>query len=1141
MEFRVLGPVGVTAEDGTPLAIGPHQQRAVLALCVLAAPRPVSPAWLIDALWEGGPPPGAVNTLQAYISKLRRAFEPGRPRRVPPRVLVSRAGGYALDVPAARIDLGRAREQAAEGRRALGGGDHEDAARRFRSALGEWRGEPLADFGADGWAADEIARLAEFRLALEEDAAEAELALGRGAALSGGLTRLVAAHPFRERLRALGAHALYQAGRQADALAVLAEGRRLLVEEMGLDPDPRSREMERRILAQDPSLTPRTPATTPRAPAATPRAPAATAPRTTATTSRVPATTLTEPQTRLVGRDAEIGALEEAVTGDGHRVVLLAGEPGIGKTSLAERAAGTARARGHRVAWGRCWDGVGAPPFWPWTQAVRDLADGDGTGEGDDGTGRLSSPPAGTAHSQSAGSALPAGTGQFQRYEAFARLIDGHGRALVVLDDLQWADASSLRLLEFLASTRLCPGLTVVATYRDTDVRPGGPLAQALGALTRLPNVRRLALRGLGEAEVRAYLAGAGADPDRAAEMGRLTAGNPFFLGEVLRLGRAPQELADVVRGRLAGLPPDTEEVLTVAALVGREVEADVLVAVSEVPEERVLDILDAAVRARLLAEGDGPACRFVHDIVRDTLRDGLPPLRRRRLHGRIAEVLERRSPTRLTEIAHHYRESVVNDRTAGKAVGHTRRAAAQAMAQFAPEDAAELLELALAVAGGRPVPDDALRCDLLLDLAEAQVAAGMSIEAHASLEAAAGIAERLDDGSRLARAVLGFSDPIHLAMYEEMTGIDRLAERVGRVLGSGLAGDSPWRARLLAAAATTGFATRPVERSAELAWEAVGLARRTGDDRALANALVALVIVLRHGRDHDARRAAAEEIVEIGRRTGDLAVEWLGRESAYVERVARDGIAGAAEPLAWLRETAGRLRLPSMVSLAAWQAAIHAYLDGRPDDALAAAEESAAAHPQGALGRDDARLRGGVFRFLALRGRGEPAAALAVADEMLALRPGQWPWLLLRCLALADLGRTGEAREVFAGLARDGFAVLGPGLAHRFTADAAAELCLALGEADAGRDLYGRLAPDAGRLVGWSVADLCLARLALLAGDRERAGAHLRAAGEFVAAAGLRGYGPALRVLRDRLAVPTPGAEAGLTSGAEAGDRAAG
>ncbi|WP_433253076.1 BTAD domain-containing putative transcriptional regulator [Streptosporangium sp. CA-135522] len=1060
MDFRVLGPVGVVADDGTSLDIGPYQQRAVLTLCVLAAPRPVGPSRLIDALWEDQPPPGAVNTVQAYVSKLRRVFEPGRQRHMPPTILVSRPGGYALDIPGDALDLARAREHAAEGRRMGAAGDHEAAGRRLRLALGEWRGEPLADFAGAPWASEEIAHLTELRLTLEEDVAEADLALGLGSALTGGLAQSIAAHPFRERLRVLGAHALYQAGRQADALAVLAEGRRLLVEDLGLDPDPRSREMERRILAQDPALTPRVRAAAGRS-------------------------------SELVGRQAEARALDEAVAAQDHRVVLLAGEPGIGKTSLAEWAAETAPSRGRRVVWGRCWDGTGAPPFWPWTQAAQELAGEDGE------PARLTA------------------TGQFQLYEAFARLLNEHGRILVVLDDLQWADASSLRLLEFLTSTRLCPGLTVVATYRDTDVRPGGALEQILGTLVRLPHVRRLLLRGLGEEGIREYLGRAGADPDRAAEMGRLTAGNPFFLGEVLQLGETPQALSDVVRGRMAGLPPDTEEVLTAAALLGRDASTDILLRVVELPEERVFDILDAAVRARLLAEGDGLTCRFVHDIVRDVLREALPPLRRRRLHARIAEVVEERSGTRLTEIAHHYREGLVTARMAGKAIGYTRRAAAQAMAQFAHEDAVENLEQAIAMIDRLPRSDDALRCDLLLDLAEAQAAAGMSIAAHTSLEAAAEIAEGLGDDNRLARAVLGFSDPIHLAMYEEMTGIDRLAERVGRVLASDLAEESPWRARLLAAAAMTGSTVRPIERSLDIAQEAVGLARRTGDDRALANALIVLEILLRHGHDHGRRRAAIDEIMEIGRRTGDLAVEWIGREADYVELTAQGRAGRAAELLSWLGETAQRLRSPSMVSLAAWQRAIHAYLGGRFDDALTAAKESGAAHPEGALGRGDAHLRQGVFRFLAHRARGEAGAALAVADEMLARRPGQRPWQILRCLALTDLDGADEARAVFAELARDGFAPVGPDLGYRFVPDAVSELCGALGDVAAGRLLYGRLAPNAGRLLGWSVTDLCLGRLALLEGDRERAEAHLRAAGDFVRGAGVSVYEPALRALR--------------------------
>ncbi|MFI6452868.1 BTAD domain-containing putative transcriptional regulator [Streptosporangium amethystogenes] len=1109
MEFRVLGPVEVIADSGAILDIGPYQQRLVLAICVLAAPRPVGPNRMIDALWEDAPPPGALNTVQAYVSKLRRVFEPGRPREVPPKVLASRPGGYVLDVPAAAIDLGRVRRQVAEGRSLDAAGDHEGVVRELRLALGEWSGEPLDGLAESSWAAEERAHLTELRLTIEEDLAEAELALGRGAAVTSRLAKLVGAHPFRERLRALAAHALYQAGRQADALGLLAEGRRSLMEDLGLDPDPRSREMERRILGQDPALRPRN------------TADVADAGKTAVVAEATAAERAAEPVgpengTGLVGRQAEAGVLERAVAGDGHRVVLLAGEPGIGKTSLAEYAAGVARARGRRVVWGRCWDGTGAPPFWPWTQAVQDLVGRVGELAQLAGAGAGARTGAGTGQTGQEGQA-----GQFALYEAFARLLNEHGRVLVVLDDLQWADTSSLRLLEFLASTRLCPELTVVATYRDTDVRPGESLERTLGVLLRLPHVRRLLLRGLAEEEIREYLGRAGADPGRAGEMGRLTAGNPFFLGEVLQLGETPEALSDVVRGRMAHLPPDTEEVLTVAALLGREAATDILTRVAELPEGRVLDIVDAAVGARLLVEGEGPSCRFVHDIVRDVLREALPPLRRRRLHARIAEVLEERSGTRLTEIAHHYREGLLTPAMAGRAIGYTRRAAAQATAQFAHEDAVEGLERAIAMIDRLPGADDGLRCDLLLDLAEAQAASGMSGAAHASLEAAAQAAEGLGDDNRLARAVLGFSNPIYLAMYEEMTGIDRLAERIDRVLVSDLAEDSPWRAQLLAAAALTGSTGRPVEQSVAMAEEAVRLARRTGEDRTLSRTLIALEILLRSGHDHDHRRAVVAEIVDIGRRTGDLATEWIGRENEYVELNAQGAAGPAAELLAWLRESAERLRLPSMVSLAAWQSAVHAYLAGRFTDALAAADASGAAHPEGALGRDDALLRRETFRFLSLRAEGAAGEALALSDEMLAHRPGQIPWRILRCLALIDLGRTDAAREAFAELAHDGFAALGPELAYRFVPDAVSEICAALGDGVAGKILYRRLAPHAGRLLGWSLTDLCLARLALLGGDEERAGAHLRAAAAFAAGAGPRVYEPAIRALGERSRSP--------------------
>ncbi|MEN3536091.1 BTAD domain-containing putative transcriptional regulator [Microbispora sp. ZYX-F-249] len=1086
MEFRVLGPVVVLGDGGTPLDIGPSQQRAVLALCVLAAPRPVSTARIVDALWEQEPPPGAVNTVQAYVSKLRRVLEPGRVRRAKPSVLVSRPGGYAVELPPESFDLGRAQAAVAAGRRLLEAGDHAGAAGRLRLALAEWRGEPLAGFEEEPWARDEIAHLAELRLAIVEDVAQAELALGLGRALVPELTRLVTAHPLRERLRRLGAHALYQAGRQADALALLSEGRRLLVGELGLDPDPGSRELEQRILAQDPALTP--PPAAPHAPApaavVSPAAPAAEA-----DPDSGPREEPGRPEGALIGRAAESAALRRAVAADGTRVVLVAGEPGIGKTSLAEDAAAHAPV----AVFGRCWDGTGAPPFWPWAQAVRHL------------TGR---------HGELA--EMLGATGEFALYDAFARLVAEHaaahgrvkGRVLVVLDDLQWADASSLRLLEFLATTRACPDLTVIATYRDTEV--GGPLARTLATLVRLPHVERITLDGLGEEAIAEYLRRAGADATRAAEVARRTGGNPFFLGELVHLdgGEAPGAVADVLRGRMAAMPPGASGVLSAAALLGRDAPLDVLLDVvrdvMDVPRDEVLDVLDAAVRARLLTEHD-LVYRFAHDIVRDVLRDGLAPLRRRRLHAGIAAVLERRG-THLAELAHHYREGLVISGMAAKAIEYARQAAAHAMAQFAYEDAAEHLRHAVALTAQLPVTDRELRCDLLLELAEAQSAAGMSTQVHATLEEAAEIADALGDDDRLARAALGFSDPLSWAMYEEWAAGGALTGRIERAL-RGQGEGSPWRSQLLAAFAITGSFTRPVEESVALAAEAVREARGRGDDGPLLRALSAYEILSRGVAGQAGRQAAIDEMTEVARRTGDLVAEWLAREAEHVELVKQGELERAARLLTWLSDTARRIRQPALLSLTAWLSAIHAHLRGDTGRALAEAEESARLHPEGAMGRDHAESRAAVFRCLAARARGDAAAALALAEEAPARRPGEPGWRVLRCAVLLDLGRRDEALEVFAGLAADGFARMRGDLAYRFIPDLLSEACLALRDTAAAPVLHDLLLPHRGRLLGWSVTDLCLARLALVRDDGDTARRHLRDALALVRRSGVTLY----------------------------------
>ncbi|KAB8183710.1 AAA family ATPase [Microbispora catharanthi] len=791
----------------------------------------------------------------------------------------------------------------------------------------------------------------------------------------------------------------------------------------------------------------------------------------------------------LIGRAAESRVLRRAVTADGPLIVLVAGEPGIGKTSLAEDAAAHAPV----AVFGRCWDGTGAPPFWPWAQAVRRL------------TGR---------HGELA--EMLGATGEFALYEAFARLVAehaaAHGRVLVVLDDLQWADASSLRLLEFLATTRACQELTVIATYRDTEV--SGPLARTLATLVRLPHVERVTLGGLGEDAIAEYLRRAGADATRAAEVARRTGGNPFFLGELVHLdgGEVPGAVADVLRGRMAAMPPGAPGVLSAAALLGRDAPLDVLLDVvhdvMDVPRDEVLDVLDAAVRARLLTEHD-LVYRFAHDIVRDVLRDGLAPLRRRRLHAGIAAVLERRG-THLAELAHHYREGLVISGMAAKAIEYARQAAAHAMAQFAYEDAVEHLRHAVALTGQLPVAASSeslvLRCDLLLGLAEAQSAAGMSTQVHASLEEAAEIADALGDDDRLARAALGFSDPLSWAMYEEWAAGGALTGRIERALRSQGEG-SPWRSQLLAAFAVTGCFTRPVEESCALAAEAVREARLRGDDGSLLRALSAYEILSRGVAGHAERQAAIDEMTEVARRTGDLVAEWLALEAEHVELVKQGELERADRLLTWLSDTARRIRQPALLSLAAWLSAIHAYLRGDPGRALAEAEESVRLHPEGALGRDHAESRARVFRCLAARMRGDATAALALAEEALARRPGQPGWRVLRCAALLDLGRRDEAAEVLAELAHGGFAGMRGDIAYRFIPDLLSEVCLALGDRAAAAALHDLLLPHQGRLLGWSVTDLCLARLALARDDRDAAGPRLRAALALVRRSGVALY----------------------------------
>jgi len=734
VQFRLLGPL--EAQDGERrVELGRPKQRVLLAVLLVHANQVVSVDRLVEELWGEEPPPQAAASLQTYVSNLRRALEPGRAARAASRVLVSQPPGYRLVVGAGDLDAARFAALAEEGHQLLGAHRAAAAARVLREGLALWRGPALAEVADEAFAQAERTRLEELRVAALEDRVAADLDLGGHAAAVAELEELAGRYPFRERLAGLLMLALYRSGRQAEALQAFRSARRALAEELGIDPGRWLRQLETGILRQDPGLdwTP---------PPAEPGPP----PGETGATSPVPtASVMQRPQAaadELVGRDDQLAALDGVLAGargGRGRVVLVAGDPGIGKTRLAEEAARRAAAAGMQVAWGRCHEGDGAPALWPWAQVVRQLA-------AELGPGQLSAmlgPSAARLSPLLAEAAPPPGpllvadlgAARFQLNQAAAGLLRGLAEArplLVVIDDLHWADVPSLSLLAFLAAELKDARLIVMGTYRDVEVVAGRPLAGTLGALAREPVVERIALGGLDRADVAALIGrtigGRPAEPLVQAVADRC-GGNPFFITELLRLLQSERGLAgpdaaaaarrdipvgvrDVLRARLARLPAQTGTFLMVAAVAGRGFDLDLVEAVTGLEDEPALDAAEAAVLAGLLLEDDRAAgrYRFAHALVRETIYEDISRTRRARLHARIVDALlaaQGAEPEPAAEMAYHCWQAapVIG---AARALPHLLRAGEQAAAQLGYEAADAQFERALELAGQLPASPQA-------------------------------------------------------------------------------------------------------------------------------------------------------------------------------------------------------------------------------------------------------------------------------------------------------------------------------------------------------------------------------------------------------------------------------------------------
>jgi DNA-binding SARP family transcriptional activator len=715
--FNILGPLEIL-DRGRPVDLGRHLQRAVVAILLLSPNRVVPVDRLVSDLWGDEAPKHPVEAIHVYISRLRRALEPNHQPRTPGEVLVRSPPGYLLRVPPGQLDADRFDSLVSRGRQLLADGDAEQASHVLADGLGLWRGPVLAEFIDSGFARPTAKRLEELHRVAVEQRLEAELALGHHASAAGELEELVDRDPLRERAWELLALALYRGDRQAEALRALTRARVALAETLGLEPCPSLRRLEQAILTHAPELAWHFPGPPPDAVGSPGEA------------RRVGGSRGGE--SRLVGRRQEMAclraALADSVLGKGG-IVVVSGEPGIGKTRLIEELAHHAAAIGVTTAIASGHDGEGAPPFWPWVQIVRTLVS-----HGEPNVVR-----AALAHRASAMAPVvaevldvvadaprpvtaDAETRRVHFYDAvvgFVRQLAESGPLLIILEDLHWDDVASLELTQLLASQLDDSRLLVVGTHRDVGLAADHPLVNLLSVTARLPHAQSLELPGLSLTEVGEILAqGIGHQPERSlvSAVYEKTAGNPFFVTELSRLltgeavagdgvtGVIPHRVRAVIRRRMARLDESTREALALASIVGAEFNFGLLARTGNQNRETLLYAMESALVAGLIVESsDAPGrYRFSHSILRDTIYESISALRRARHHARIAEALTTESsgdPDNTMAIAYHYYQAAP---AIGPDLGiaYLLRAAEMADARLAYEQAEEYLQRAQRLIG---------------------------------------------------------------------------------------------------------------------------------------------------------------------------------------------------------------------------------------------------------------------------------------------------------------------------------------------------------------------------------------------------------------------------------------------------------
>jgi len=829
-----------------------------------------------------------------------------------------------------------------------------------------------------------------------------------------------------------------------------------------------------------------------------------------------------DPGARLpfIGREPELDELlaawHRAV--DGHAgVVLLGGEPGIGKTRLSAELARRVHAQGMLVLFGRCDDELGVP-YQPFVEALAFVVD-----HFDERALAALERPAGELvrlvprladrlpDVPASVSADPE-TSQYRLFDAVAAALIAGSEIqpiLFVIDDLHWAAKPTLLMLRHVVAAAARARVLIVATYRDTDLQRGNPLAEMLADFRRVEGVQRIALSGLAEPEVVELLTRiAQHDLDESGvELARMihaeTEGNPLFTGEVLRHLRdtgaiyedpdgrwvtrgdvaeigIPDGVRDVIGRRLDRLSPVANDVLQTAAVVGRDFDLAVIDQLVDHDRDAIVEALDDAVDARLVFEAGIARYTFAHALVRSALYDELRPTRRAHMHERVADAISSvyadDLDAHLGELAYHYAQSVGTG-DANRAIEYSCRAGEHALEQFAPEEAITWFQQArdlVEVGGGDsgPLPR------VLLGLGAAEKFAGEPTYRETLLLAARTAEERGDDELLVAAALANYRGfwSNYGAVDDERVAVLRTA------IDRSDACPPNDRARLLANLATEVVFRDGLAARRALADEALSIARTTDDPATLAHVLMSRCVAVWHPSTLDDRLRHGEELAGLVEELGDPHLAFFANWYRYAALMEAARVADADAALVVGASLAGQLGPAMPVWVSTFTRSARALFGGDIEAAEALATEQLELG-EGA-GQPDAALYFGVILFAARMEQGRLAeiadlveAAGSSPDALVGL-DGLWG------ITACAIGRDDDARRVLDKLAADGFAGIPEHQSWASVHWAAAQIATHLGDRERAERLYARLLPYAHHLVfpGLVVFDSVAATLGQLA-----------------------------------------------------------